>query len=186
VNEYHLNFCASDEWADALKQWILPGALAGVDLGDDVLEVGPGPGRTTDLLKDMTPRLTAVEVDATLAEPLAARMAGTNVEVVHADATAMPFEDGRFSAAVSFIMLHHVPTAELQDALFAEVARVLRPGAVFAGVDSPDTPEFRAMHVDDVCNPIGAEGLETRLAAAGFASVTVNQNDYVIEFQARR
>jgi SAM-dependent methyltransferase len=186
MNKYHLTFCASDEWADALKQWILPSALAGVDLGDDVLEVGPGPGRTTDLLRDMTPRLTAVEVDDALAEALRDRMAGTNVEVVHADATDMPFDDGRFSGAVSFIMLHHVPTAELQDALFAEVARVLRPGGVFAGVDSPDTPEFREMHVDDVCNPIGADGFETRLRAAGFSEATVTQNDFVVEFRATR
>jgi ubiquinone/menaquinone biosynthesis C-methylase UbiE len=186
VNEHHLTFCASDEWADALKQWILPGALGGVDLGDDVLEIGPGPGRTTDLLKDMSPRLTAVEVDESLARPLAARMEGTNVEVVHADAADMPFDDGRFSAAVSFIMLHHVPTAEQQDAIFAEVARVLRAGGVFAGVDSPDTPDFRAIHVDDVCNPMPADTLERRLIEAGFREARVSQNDYVVEFQARR
>jgi SAM-dependent methyltransferase len=186
MNEYHLNFCASDEWADALKQWIVPGALGGVDLGDDVLEVGPGPGRTTDLLKDMTPRLTAVEVDRSLADALTRRMAGTNVEVVHADATKMPFDDGRFSAAVSFIMLHHVPTAELQDALFAEVARVLRPGATFAGVDSKDSAEFRDMHVDDICNPIAADGFEARLLAAGFTEASVNVNDYVTEFRATK
>jgi ubiquinone/menaquinone biosynthesis C-methylase UbiE len=186
LNEYHLNFCASDEWADALKQWILPGALRDVELGDDVLEVGPGPGRTTDLLMDMVPRLTAVEVDVDLAGALRERMRGTNVDVVHADATDMPFDDDRFTAAVSFIMLHHVPTAEQQDALFAEVARVLQPGRIFAGVDSPDTPEFRAMHVDDVCNPVPADTLEGRLLAAGFAEARVNVNDYVVEFQARR
>src|SRR5204862_399867 len=112
MNEEHLRLCASDEWADGLRQWIIPGALNGVELGDDVLEVGPGPGRSTDLLREMTPKLTAVEVDPMLADALATRMAGTNVEVVHADATNMPFPDGRFSAAVSFIMLHHVPTIE--------------------------------------------------------------------------
>jgi 16S rRNA A1518/A1519 N6-dimethyltransferase RsmA/KsgA/DIM1 with predicted DNA glycosylase/AP lyase activity len=52
----------------------------------------------------MTPRLTAVEVRAALAEALATRMSGTNVEVVDADATHMPFPDDRFSAAVSFII----------------------------------------------------------------------------------
>jgi ubiquinone/menaquinone biosynthesis C-methylase UbiE len=185
MNEDHLRLCASDEWADGLRQWIIPGALAGVELGDDVLEVGPGPGRSTDLLREMTPRLTAVEVDAALADALATRMSGTNVEVVHADATHMPFPDDRFSAAVSFIMLHHVPTAELQDSLLAEVARVLRSGATFAGVDSLDTSEFRDLHVDDVCNPIEPDGLEARLRAAGFGHVQVNVNPYVIEFQAR-
>jgi SAM-dependent methyltransferase len=155
-------------------------------LGDDVLEVGPGPGRSTDLLREMTPRLTAGEVDADLAEALSTRMSGTNVEVVHADATHMPFPDGRFSAAVSFIMLHHVPTVELQDLLHAEAAWVLRPGATFAGVDSLDTPEFRDLHVDDICNPSGSDSLEARLKAAGFADARVNVNPYVIEFQARR
>jgi SAM-dependent methyltransferase len=186
VNQQHLTYCSSDEWAAGLKQWILPGALEGVVLGDDVLEIGPGPGRTTDLLRDMTPRLTAVEVDGALARALAARLDGTNVEVVQADATDMPFPDGRFSAALSFIMLHHVPTVEEQDRLLAEVARVLRPGAVFAGVDSLDSPEFREMHIDDICNPIAPAGLEARLLTAGFAEASVNVNPYVMEFQARR
>jgi len=186
VNEYHLAICASDEWADALRQWIIPGALDSVELGDDVLEVGPGPGRTTDLLRERVPRLTAVEVDPGLAGALADRLAGTNVEVLHADATDMPFADGRFSAALSFIMLHHVPTAEQQDRLLSEVARVLQPGSVFAGVDSLDTPEFRDMHADDVCNPVPTETLEARLLAAGFATARVNVNPYVVEFQARR
>lgn len=186
MNEQHLQYCSSDEWAEGLKQWILPGALKGVELGDDVLEVGPGPGRTTDLLREMVPRLTAVEVDPDLAGALAKRMAGTNVEVFNADATDMPFADGRFSGAVSFIMLHHVPTVELQDQLLAEVARVLQPGAVFAGVDSLDTPEFRDMHVDDVCNPVVPDTLEGRLRAAGFTDARVEVNPYVMEFQARR
>ena len=123
MNEAHLIFCNSDEWAAAVKTWIIPGATNGVTLGDHVLEVGPGPGRTTDILKDMTAKLTAVEVDPMLAGKLAARMVGSNVTVVEADATALPFPDDHFSAAVSFTMLHHVPSPELQDRLFAEVAR---------------------------------------------------------------
>jgi ubiquinone/menaquinone biosynthesis C-methylase UbiE len=186
MNKTHLELCSSDEWADGLKRWIIPGALAGVELGDDVLEVGPGPGRSTDLLREMTPRLTAVEIDPELAQALAARMEGTNVEVVHADATKMPFDDDRFSTAVSFIMLHHVPTIDLQDKLLAEVARVLRPGGTFAGVDSLDSDEFRGLHVDDICNPIAPEGLEARLKAAGFVEAHVNVNPYVIVFRARR
>jgi len=186
VNQQHLEYCSSDEWAEGLRKWIIPSALADVDLGDDVLEVGPGPGRTTDLLRELTPRLTAVEVDADLATALAARLDGTNVEVCHADATSLPFPDGRFSAAVSFIMLHHVPTAEAQDQLFAEVARVLAPGREFAGCDSLDGDDFRAMHVDDVCNPVVADTLEERLLRAGFAEARVSVNPYVMEFWARR
>jgi SAM-dependent methyltransferase len=186
VNELHLQFCSSDEWADALKQWVVPSALEGVDLGDDVLEVGPGPGRTTELLCTMTRHLTAVEVDKGLADALTTRMVDRDVEVVHADASDMPFATARFSAAVSFIMLHHVPTLEKQDRLFAEVARVLRPGGVLAGADSLDTPEFRDMHQGDTCNPVVPDGLEERLKAAGFAEARVTVNPFVVEFWARR
>jgi ubiquinone/menaquinone biosynthesis C-methylase UbiE len=184
MNNAHLVFCSSDEWADACKKWIIPGALANVQLGDDVLEIGPGPGRTTDLLREMAPRLTAVEIDKDLAAQLSARLAGTNVEVVNADATSLPFPNGRFSAALSFTMLHHVPSVEEQDRLFAEAARVLQPGSVFAGVDSLDTPEFRALHVDDVCVPLIPDELAGRLSRAGFSEVRVEPNPYVLQFWA--
>ena len=157
---------------------MLPYALADARLGDDVLEVGAGPGLTTDLLREQVPRLTAVELDPELAGQLADRMAGTNVEVVHADATALPFEDGRFTGAVSFTMLHHVPTAELQDRMFADVARVLRPGGVFVASDSLPSDELAAFHYDDVYNPIDPATVAGRLAAAGFSAVDVRSNEY--------
>jgi ubiquinone/menaquinone biosynthesis C-methylase UbiE len=112
-------------------------------------------------------------------------MGGTNVDVVVGDATAMTFPDARFSAAVCFTMLHHVPSDALQDRLFAEVARVLRPGGVFVGADSLDSEEFRSLHVDDVCVPVDPGRLADRLAGAGFAEVNVEPNPYVVNFMAR-
>jgi SAM-dependent methyltransferase len=116
-------------------------ALDGLDPGADVLELGSGPGLTTDVLRERTARLTAVELDPRLASSLQERMKNTNVEVVEADATAMSFRDGSFSAVLSFTMLHHVPSATLQDQLLAEAGRVLRPGGAFAGTDAaPGVP----------------------------------------------
>lgn len=63
MNERHLQICASAEWAQTIEHEILPWALGGRELGDDVLEVGPGPGQTTHVLRHMVPRLTAVEID---------------------------------------------------------------------------------------------------------------------------
>src|SRR5215212_3133926 len=131
MNAAHLDVCASPEWKAALRDDILPFALRDAELGEDVLEVGSGPGMTTDLLRERVSKLTCCELDEALASALAERLAGTNVEVVNADATDMPFADGRFTGAVSFNMLHHVPTVDLQDRLLVEVARVLQPGAVF-------------------------------------------------------
>jgi SAM-dependent methyltransferase len=178
MNSEHLELCASDEWRDALRDYVIPFAIADAKLGDDVLEVGSGPGRTTDLLRVELPRLTCVELDDQLAAALAERTAGTNVEVVNADATDMPFEDGRFSGAVSFTMLHHVPTAALQDQLFAEVARVLRAGATFVASDSMASDELAAFHHDDVYNPVDPSTVEARLLAAGFSAADVRSNEF--------
>jgi SAM-dependent methyltransferase len=186
MNRQHLDLCASDEWRDTLRDLIIPFALGDAGLGDDVLEVGAGPGRATDLLRGGVARLTAVEVDDDLAAALAARLAGTNVDVVHADATALPFEDGRFSGAVSFTMLHHVPTPALQDRLFAEVGRVLRPGGLLVASDSVASDDLAAFHEDDTYNPVDPATVGARLEAAGFAEVEVRANPFGWAAHARR
>jgi SAM-dependent methyltransferase len=83
------------------------------------------------------------------------------------------FADATFTSAASFTMLHHVPTGELQDTLFAEVARVLERGGAFIGSDSLDSPGFRAFHEGDTCSPVNPADLPGRLTAAGFAEVSV-------------
>ena len=186
MNAKHLELCGSDEWARLVRESIIPWILEGAELGDDVIEIGPGPGRTTEVLRDLTARLTAVELDAALAGALAARLADSNVEVVQGDATRLTFSDDRFTAALSFTMLHHVPSVALQDALFREAARVLRPGGLFAGTDSLDSDEFRALHVDDICVPIVPSGLADRLADAGFVDVRVDTNPYALRFRASK
>ena len=59
------------------------------------------------------------------------------------------------------------------------------PGGIFAGVDSLDSPAFRDMHVDDICNPVDPATLGDRLTAAGFTVIRAEANPYVLEFQAR-
>ena len=120
-------------------------------------------GLTTDVLCTMVPRLTAVEVHDELAAELAARFDGTNVTVMHADATHMALPNDRFSAAVCLTMLHHLPSAEHQDALFAELHRVLRPGGALVGQDSLASDELRALHVGDTYVPVDSGGLSARL-----------------------
>lgn len=186
MNAEHLRLCASDEWAQYLIDELLPFALGDHLLGAHGLEIGPGPGRTTDVLRQRAGRLTAVEHDADLARALGARLGGTNVTVAHADATAMPFADNAFSGAACLTMLHHVPTVSLQDELFAETARVLAPGAVLFALDSRDSPSLRELHVDDTYNPVDLDTLAGRLARAGFASASVTTTEHRVCFRAVR
>ena len=174
MNHGHAEFCGSDHWRVELRTTILPAILGSVDLGPELLEIGPGYGATTDYLREHAQHVTAVEIHPELAAQLTERYAGTNVTVVCGDATALQFEDGSFSAATSFFMLHHVPSAELQDRLFAEVARVLQPGAAFVMADSMASDGLREFHADDVYNPVDPAALEARLTAAGLVAVNVN------------
>jgi ubiquinone/menaquinone biosynthesis C-methylase UbiE len=178
MNKAH-EMCGSDEWRKAMREVILPWALGDTDLGDDVLEVGPGYGATTDVLSQAVPRLTSVEIDDELAAMLTDRFADVaSVEIVNGDATSLPYTDNRFSGAACFTMLHHVPTVALQDRLFAEVARVLRPGAALVASDSLGSEELKAHHEDDTYNPVDPDTLPDRLVAAGFADVNVRVNDF--------
>ena len=54
MNELHLQILASPEWAQTLRDELLPWLAQAGEMGDDVLELGPGPGLTTDLLMQLT------------------------------------------------------------------------------------------------------------------------------------
>ena len=75
MNKAHLEYCASPEWARLVEDELLPWVLDGCELGNDLLEVGPGPGLTTDVLRYKAARVTAVELDLDLAGKLAGRRA---------------------------------------------------------------------------------------------------------------
>ena len=164
MNKNH-EACGGEEWRALMRDTILPRALAGIDLGEDVLEVGPGYGATTDVLAASVPRLTAVEIDSELAAMLTERFAGNSL---------------------SFTMLHHVPTRELQDRVFAEAARVLRSGAPLVASDSTASPEMEEHHVGDTYNPIDPGEVAPRLEAAGFLDVQVTTSPFGWTAVARR
>lgn len=186
MNRFHRWFCRTAFWKKTLESYIIPWALQGVDLGDNVLEVGPGPGLTIDVLRQRLPRMTSIEIDPRLANSLKQRLQGTNVKIVEGDATAMPFADHTFSGAVSFTMLHHVPSPALQDRLLAEVHRVLKPGSAFAGTDSRWSIPFRLIHIMDTMVIVEPDTFAKRLEAAGFKDVYVNKAKSAFRFRARR
>jgi SAM-dependent methyltransferase len=185
MNLAHRWLCRSGYWRNAVETYALPWVLDGIDLGANVLEVGPGPGVTTDLLRTRVSRLTCVEIDPALAGALSRRTAGGNVTVLRGDATAMSLPNASFDGAVSMTMLHHVPSAALQDRLLAEVARVLRPGASFVGTDSVDSRFLRLLHVFDTMVLVNPATFAGRLVAAGFSDVQVDVNPYALRFRAR-
>jgi len=110
-----------------LDEWSVTGPL---------LDVGSGVGGNLPVLAGVHP---AVGVEISLS---AAREAVTRGTVVVADGVRLPFASASFGGAVCTEVLEHVddPTA-----VFAEVARVLRPGGLFY-VTTPNYSNLAGVH----------------------------------------
>jgi ubiquinone/menaquinone biosynthesis C-methylase UbiE len=185
MNENHAKLMPSPEWAAHIQDEVLPLATDGVELGADLLELGPGPGAATDWLRQRVERLVAVEHEEEAADKLAERFAGTNVEVVRGDAAAVGYPDASFDTVATCTMLHHVPTRAEQDRVLAEAFRVLRPGGTFLGSDSLPSDGLHQFHEGDTYNPVEPAAFLTRLQVAGFGEITLRVGHNLI-FTARK
>jgi ubiquinone/menaquinone biosynthesis C-methylase UbiE len=150
---------------------------AHADLGESMLEIGPGAGAATAWLRAEVKQLVALELDEAMAAALAVRFAGSNVAVVTGDATRLSYPEGHFDSVGCFTMLHHVPTRRQQDAILAEALRVLRPGGVLVASDSPPSNELHGFHAGDTCNPVDPGSLIARLQTIGYERITVVVDD---------
>lgn len=184
VNEYHA-LCSTDEWSAYMRDEVVSFAKAHAALGDRMLEIGPGPGASTEWLRREVRWLIAVELDEALAAALALRYAGTNVHVVVGDATELSHPDASFDSVGCFTMLHHVPTARMQNAILSEAIRVLGPGGVLVGSDSLGSSGLHDFHAGDTYNPVDPGSLVARLQAIGFGRTTVVVDD-LLKFVAEK
>jgi trans-aconitate 2-methyltransferase len=147
-----------------------------------VLEAGCGTGRDTAGLLDLLPhgRVVAIDGSARMLEQLRARLADRldRVDVIQADLTT-PLPDTILAdAAFSVATFHWI---EDHDALFANLARHLRPGAQFVaecGGQGNITKVSAA--IDEVLGQppspwsfAGVEDTRDRLARAGFTDIDV-------------
>ena len=103
--------------------------LAGVRRGQRVLDVGCGPGAlTAELVERLGPSAVAA-AEPSSAFVAAARERHPGVDIRHAAAEALPFDDASFDAALAQLVVHFMaePVAGLR-----EMRRVTRPGGVVA------------------------------------------------------
>jgi SAM-dependent methyltransferase len=187
MNRLHRWYCRSNRWKKTLENEILPWSLEGVRLGDECPRSWARPGSddrlATASLHKAHPASNWIKNSRVL---LPKRMTGNGVRVDRGDGTAMPYPDGSVSTVVLFTVLHHVPSAALQNRLFAEASRVLKPSGTFAGVDSMQSLLMRLFHIGDTMVLVNPGGLEASLESAGFREIATEVGKGRFRFRAQR
>ena len=150
---------------DALAQHVLD--AAGVGEGTRAVDVGCGYGMTAHLGALRGAHVTGLTLSSEQAAVASARPvpeAATPPEILVRDWLANGLPDAFFDAAYAVESTTHMPD---RPRVFAEVARVLRPGGRFALCVWMTTPSPRQWEVDRLLEPICREG---RLAGMGSAA----------------
>jgi len=112
----------------------------------DILDVACGPGILACALAEHTRHVTGIDITPAMIGEARARQAALGLESLEwhvGDATALPFEDGRFDRVTTRYSFHHMPDPA---AALAEMARVCRPGGRIVVIDATPEPRKQAAY----------------------------------------
>jgi ubiquinone/menaquinone biosynthesis C-methylase UbiE len=140
--------------ANAMRRQAIP-PLHEVFKGRDqrglaLLDVGCGTGRLLDFVKQAWPRLPTVGLDLSESYVREARRhlrRWSWLDLMVANGEAIPMPDASQDAVTSVFMFHELPP-KVRRVIFAEFARVLKPGGRLVIVDSlqrGDAPDYDGM-----------------------------------------
>jgi len=139
----------AESYAEArLEPWAeVVDFITDLPAGDLVVDVGCGHGRHSRPLALTGHRVVGVDVSRRLLSIGRKSTKSSNefrsIAWVGADATALPFPDATFDAALSIAVLHHLPSRDDRRLALAEMRRVLQPqGKAFISVWSIDDPQI--------------------------------------------
>ncbi len=104
-------FCRNPLWGGFARKAVLPWALQGVEPAGELLELGSGSGAMAAGTAQTFPglKVTVTDIDPAMVRAARQRLRShAQITVAEADATDLPFDEGRFDVVASYLMLHHV------------------------------------------------------------------------------
>ncbi|MES9524666.1 class I SAM-dependent methyltransferase [Streptomyces capoamus] len=173
-------------WPDESRQYLANGLRDGISM----VELGSGPGFTTERILNLLPeiRITAVEIDPLLVEVAGDRLShsfGERLDIVEASIMDTGLPSDTYDFALTRLVLEHLPDPV---AAVREVTRILKPGgrAVFVDNDfemhlmtSPPIPALSELYgaycrsrADEGGNPTIGRELPGILRGGGLSAVT--------------
>ena len=174
MNGFEHFFCSSSLWSKVTSRHLLPWMLSGSCLGEHVLEIGAGYGAATPFLRERASQVTSLEYDSkSIARLKACHKVGLG-GALRGDASQLPFAGQTFTSAVAILVLHHLKSRELQDQMFAEVLRVLRPGGHFFAFEISDSWIHRVGHIASTFTPLVPGSAIARLSNASFSTIELD------------
>ncbi len=187
MNRVHNVVCSSGWWARRAEHELIPFGLKGVDLGDDVLEIGPGFGATTRVLAQRLERLSVLELDAGYCRAAAGRAR----RLGHRDPGRRDPASVPRRPLLGRAVLHDAPPHPDQSRSRTARSRRWRGCSGRAGRSPAPTASgagwmFKLIHVGDTLNLIDPDTLPARLGAAGMVRPEVRAGERSFRWRAAK
>lgn len=168
----------------------LPTEYAGIQQGDTVIDLGSGAGNDCFVAREEvgeTGRVIGIDFAPNMlskARKNAEKRGFTNVEFIEGDIENMPLPDATADVVISNCVLNLLPK---KDKIFAEIYRVLKPGAHFCvsdvvlnGVFPKAFTDNAAMYAGCIASAIQRDEYLGEIRKAGFAEITVQRTKTVV------
>ncbi len=167
----------------------IPTQFAGINKGDNVLDLGSGAGNDCFVARAIvgdTGCVTGLDFTEEMVERATEnnkKLGYSNVRFVKGDIEEMPLEDNKFDVVVSNCVLNLVPD---KNKAFAQIMRVLKPSGHFCVSDvvtkgnlPKKVKEDAEMYVGCVSGAIDMDKYVKIISDQGFQNITIHKNSEI-------
>lgn len=117
------------KFIDALQKKLLYRILGeeNITVGNSILDIGAGTGRFVLPLREAGYAMYGIDISERMIKIAKSKAKSEILNLITANAKAIPFKDSTFNCVISYRTLIHIPAYK---GIFMEISRVLKPGGI--------------------------------------------------------